>query len=414
MQRLLQPLKILRGKYDLILLSIFILSFPLSRLFSLGVYAFFLCQRMVSFNFIISRHFVLEKVILYTILIFLLVDFSFRQNLDILVNNHLYPVTIHDYFIFLISFLIIKIKPLQPSTIQNFLYVFSFSPLLLWITNFQDFSLQNRINMGFENSNILGLYLAICLPIIILCLLFNRKLKRSNLISFERIYLLVSLIITTVMLLGSGSKSSLIFTVFNLAILFFWFIRKQLNIAINATKIVFCVSLFTIVLAINRLLQEEGWVVIDRFFNLWSESSQARVEIYRCFFLLGIEKPFFGWSPTNTAQVCENRLGWLSGEVNHAHNFILQIWADYGLITTLLALYFLFSVLIFPLHKYGLKANQVREDKLYIWYALFFSSLTIILVTLLQSAFYHDPLYPLCLGLFLASHSNWLENICKT
>lgn len=399
---------------DVILLSVSLLSFPVSRSVSLCAIALFFLKRIFDFS-AINRQNLLTGIALYTSFILLAFNFYQSQGFAVFTNNHLYPVTLHDYLVVVVTFLALKLHPLTQNQLAKILNIFSITPLILFLTHWQNFSFEIRTDMGFENPNLLGLYTAICTPIILFSLLQNRsQWLKFKLISFK-IILLLSLIITLLMLLASGSKSALLVGLLHFAIAGFYFIRNRMNWQLSKFKTLFGLLILLSLFSISYLLNDQKLTVLRRFLTIWDESSQQRVQIYHCFFSLGMEKSFWGWFPENTAKICENRLGWSTGEVNHAHNFILQLLVDHGIIMVVIVLSILIALMMIPIYQYQRKTNQADfENNSYHLYAVFCASLSIILVSLLQSAFYHEPLFPLWLGLFLGSQTSLVIRLNST
>jgi len=368
--------------------------------------ALFFLKKILSFS-AINRHNLSTAIALYTSLILLTFNFDQSDGLEVFINNHLYPVTPHDYLVVIVTFFAIKLNPLTVDQLQKVLDVFSLTPLIVFLTHWQTFSFDVRTDMGFENPNLLGLYLAISIPISLFSLLQNR----SHLSKYIRLGLRLigstTLLLAFLMLLASGSKSSLLVALFNFVLISFYVIRPSINWHLKFRKsFLFSFVLFVTLITIY-LTTQQSLTVLERFFTIGDESSQLRVQIYHCFYDLGMEKFWFGWLPENTAKLCENQLGWLTGEVNHAHNFILQLFVDYGIIMVLIILYILMTALLLPLYN-SLKdsGNYNRHTNTnYLVYGLCFANLAVVLISLLQSAFYHDPFFSLWLGLFWGSQN---------
>jgi len=389
---------------DVSLLSLSFLTFPISRFVALSAIALFFLKRILSFS-TINRQNLITAIALYTSLLLLAFQFYRSGGWEVFTNNHLYPVTPHDYLVVIVTFSAIKLNPLTVDQLQKVLDVFSLTPLIVFLIHWQNFSFDIRTDMGFENPNLLGLYLAISIPILLFSLLQNRSHLPQSIGLGLKIIRLTTLLLAFLMLLASGSKSSLLVTLFNFVLISFYFIKPSINSHLKPRKIVlFSCFLFLTLITIYWLTQQ-SLTVLERFFTIWDESSQLRVQIYRCFYHLGMEKFWFGWFPENTAKLCENQLGWLTGEVNHAHNFILQLFVDYGIIAVLVILCILVTGFLLPLYN-SLKDNRNYNPKIsYLVYGLFFSNLAVVLISLLQSAFYHDPFFPLWLGLFWGSQN---------
>jgi O-antigen ligase len=113
---------------------------------------------------------------------------------------------------------------------------------------------------------------------------------------------------------------------------------------------------------------------------------------------LGWQKPWWRWGINNASALCEQKLEAGYGGVNHAHNFIIQLFADYGLIVTLFSLIIIVYFIIFPAIKLIINYSFDSEEST-IYLGICLSSLSILLVSLFQSGFYHYPLFPLWLGL---------------
>ena len=423
---------------DVSLLSLSFLTFPISRFVALSAIALFFLKRILSFS-TINRQNLITAIALYTSLLLLAFQFYRSGGWEVFTNNHLYPVTSHDYLVVIVTFFAIKLNPLTVDQLQKILDVFSLTPLIVFLIHWQNFSFDIRTDMGFENPNLLGLYLAVSIPVILFSLLQNRSHLPQSIGLGLKIIRLTTLLLAFLMLLASGSKSSLLVTLFNFVLISFYFIKPivipnknhqddsgsillpssdrdsrttennwnnySIKLHLKPRKIVLFSFFLFLTLITIYLLTQQSLTVLERFFTIWDESSQLRVQIYRCFYNLGMEKFWFGWFPENTAKLCENQLGWLTGEVNHAHNFILQLFVDYGIIAVLVILYILVIGFLLPLYN-SLKDNRNYNPKIsYLVYGLFFSNLAVVLISLLQSAFYHDPFFPLWLGLFWGSQN---------
>ena len=121
------------------------------------------------------------------------------------------------------------------------------------------------------------------------------------------------------------------------------------------------------------------------------------MKIYQCYLQYGLEKPWWGWGFNQTAALCEEKLKAKYAGVNHAHNFILQLFADGGLIITLLCSIALVYFIIIPSLIFIFNNSFSARDLLYLGINL--SSLSMVIISLFQSALYHYPLFPLWLGL---------------
>ena len=109
---------------------------------------------------------------------------------------------------------------------------------------------------------------------------------------------------------------------------------------------------------------------------------------------LGVEKILTGWWPANTGEICTDRIRPERGVVGGAHSFILQIFADYGIIVTLVTLALIIYYILIPAGKYLLTKHQDNEPDLYILCSIILSYISIIIISLSILGFFLYPLLP--------------------
>ena len=344
---------------------------------------------MLKFN-VSSNKNTINKKIFYIFFVALFISFV----VEIFVNKHsklIYPqygnpVSNYDYLMVIISLLALKFNRVSLVQVKRVFYVFSLSPIIVFLIHFQDFSLNSRISMGFINPNWLGFYVSICIPIVLCYGLHELFKKRGHFLTGFSLFLLsLSLVLAFLMLLTSGSRSALLATIVNL-ILIIYFLNHNVRFEfINNLKVRFNTSIIlSIVLAfvtsLVLILSQQDLGVLSRFFTIWNGSNQMRAKIFQCYFSLGVEKILTGWWPANTGEICTDRIRPERGVVGGAHNFILQIFADYGIIVTLVTLALIIYYILIPAGKYLLTKHQDNEPDLYILCSIILSYISIIII----------------------------------
>ena len=327
-------------------------------------------------------------------------------------KSHLYPVSGYDYLAVFTFLLISKSYPLSTQEIRRFCLALAYSPLSVFILNLTRLDFNDRNHWGFENPNWLGLYCAICLPLIF-CQLVEYGKKRSKLVEFKPnqdlyplIFLSLSLSLCCLMLVTSGSRSALYTSIFSVFIFLLTQLRyleqlfQRCKIACSQNyQLMIAVGVSTLSLGLSAQLFLSKFLFLDRFLELNNSTNLYRIKVYQCYWDLGLSKPWWGFGLSNQSSLlCEQRLKAGAGGVNHAHNFVLQLFADCGLIITSISLAALFSLIIVPSIKFIASYNSQSHSAIDL--GIHFASLNIILISLFQSAIYHFPLFPLWLGLF--------------
>jgi len=123
---------------------------------------------------------------------------------------------------------------------------------------------------------------------------------------------------------------------------------------------------------------------------------------------LGWQKPWTGWGINHVSAVCEQKFKAGYGGVNHAHNFVLQLFADSGLIVATICVLLIFYYLILPTIELFTKANLNSRTSM-ISLGISLACISILTASLFQSGFYHYPLFPLWLGLLWGCQLNLVK-----
>ena len=321
-----------------------------------------------------------------------------------------YPVSYYDYLLIFITILIVKIYPFQKKEIRQICYAIAVSPIIVFIVYFPilDFSLRNH--WGFNNPNWLGFYCSICIPLVFCQILdyFGRennrlvKYKKAALASLT--LLTLSLLICLIMIVSSGSRSCLYTSAVIVTVILCLqsnsYRRSPVKNKINSPRKIGNILFFSSFIMLFGLLSKfvlVKFAFLTRFIDLGNSTNIYRVKIYQCYLQYGLEKPWWGWGFNRTAALCEEKLRAKYTGVNHAHNFILQLFADNGFIIAACFLFILAYFIIVPILASIVNGNFSPDDNLSLGINL--ASLSIIIISLFQSALYHYPLFPLWTGL---------------
>jgi len=396
-------------KQDQVYLIISCLIFPISLKIALFCFVCFLGLRILLFDarqlgYKSNKLTQLLKIVTAIAIAIAVTEFYEESQLQA------YPVSYYDYLLIFITILAIKIYPLKLSEIQQICYAIAVSPLIVFIVYFPvlDFSLRNH--WGFNNPNWSGLYCSICIPIVF-CQILNYFNRENNQLVKHRKVALASLIILTlslfaclIMMISSGSRSC--FYTSSAIVMFILYLKArnykqllnkdQINPQIKIKSIVFTSS-FLLVFSLLSKFWLIKFTFLTRFIDLGNSTNIYRIKIYQCYLQYGFKKFWWGWGFNRTATLCEKKLKARYAGVNHAHNFILQLFTDHGFLITLCCLSVLICFIIIPSLISILNSSFSVIDNLSLGINL--ASLSIIIVSLFQSAFYHYPLFPLWSGL---------------
>lgn len=333
-------------------------------------------------------------------------------------RSHFYPVSYYDYLLVFVTGLIVKLFPLNKAQIKQVCLALSLSPIIVFCDNFSDANFIVRNNWGFDHSNALGLYCSLCIPLILCQLISYFYLLESKITSVEQIgkilpiLLTLSLLLCSIMSVSSGSRSSLYTSFLIITVVVYLNFGKKLKKIFESisskTKSnlrLFYSASFLLILGLIYKFVLTKFVFIGRFVNLTNSTNLYRTYVYKCYIGLGMEKPWWGWGIDKTAALCEQKLRARYGGVNHAHNFVLQLFADRGLIVTLCCLIGIVYFILIPTVKFVVSYHFAID--LILCLGIYLSSLSILIVSLFQSSFYHYPLFPIWLGLLWGIQLNF-------
>lgn len=332
-------------------------------------------------------------------------------------RSHLYPVSIYDYLLLIVTVGIIKFCPLKLDSIYQICWVINSSLLVVFFRHLPLFDFTVRNHWGFENPNWLGLYCSMCFPLSI-TILINQipkndcELQISKKIGKISAFIPISaLIVNLIMLISSGSRSSFYTSLFVGILVCLKFVLKFFKAGYNKQKFVTFSMISLIFFSLISKLLLLKFVFLNRFIDLGNSTNIYRVKLYKCHLELGLQKPWWGWGANKVSSLCEEKFKAGAGGVNHAHNFILQLFADHGLIITLFCLVMIIYWIILPTMKLLINYSFDSEEAT-IFLGISLSSLSVLLVSLFQSGFYHYPLFPLWLGLLWGCQLNF-ANLSK-
>lgn len=391
------------------LLIISCLVFPISLELALVGFTYFLITSILSIK---ANYFSIWLKSCLGIMVAIAMIYLYIES-----RSHLYPVSIYDYLLLIVTVGIIKLCPLKLDSIYQICWVINSSLLVVFFRHLPLFDFTVRNHWGFENPNWLGLYCSMCFPLSI-TILINQiqkndcKLQISKKIGKISAFIPISaLIVNLIMLISSGSRSSFYTSLFIGILVCLKFILKFFKAGYNKQKFVTFSMISLIFFSLISKLLLLKFVFLNRFIDLGNSTNIYRVKLYKCHLELGLQKPWWGWGANKASILCEEKLKAGAGGVNHAHNFILQLFADHGLIITLFCLVMIIYWIILPTIKLLINYSFDSEEAT-IFLGISLSSLSILLVSLFQSGFYHYPLFPLWLGLLWGCQLNF-ANLSK-
>jgi hypothetical protein len=372
------------------------LIFPISLKLSLICFTCFLLRKILTFN---SNYYSIFLKISLGIITAIAVFKLYVES-----RSHFYPVSIYDYLLLLITVGIIKLYPLKINSIYQLCWAINSSIIIVFLTHLSSLDVTIRSDWGFENPNWLGLYCSMCLPLN-LCIFINQLQKSelevaiSNVIGRISFFIpMLSLLFNFIMILSSGSRSSLYTSLLIIFFILSKVLAKYSWCYLNQKKVIISLTVSLIILSLIYKLLILKFIFLNRFVDIGNSTNIYRLKLYKCHLELGWQKLWWGWGMNNVSAVCEQKLKAGYGGVNHAHNFVIQLFADHGLIVTLFSLIMIIYFIIYPALKLIVNYSFDSEETT-VYLGICLSSLSILLVSLFQSGFYHYPLFPLWLGL---------------
>jgi len=258
---------------------------------------------------------------------------------------------------------------------------------------------ERRVLAGFGNPNLFAVFLCMSLPFF-LFLLVERKSRGLTMVSIGGIILLLFVIILT---RSRGGLLSLLFSVF----LFYILIFKNKKSCARPTGskkflpaifiLCFLIIIFLVIQNATRTRDIRGASLPERLLNI----STIRERLF--YILTGgeiiKEFPIFGAGPGGYALHYPLHRQFGARETQYAHNFIIQLWAELGLVGIILFLGFvIYGIMV------GLRHSQKQKLKLLPLIAFF----TFLFNSLFEYTFYHSALYLdfcLCAGMIVGGSS---------
>ena len=387
-------------------LIVSLLIFPISLRLALFCFTCFLIGRL---SFINSGYGDLLRKIVAGAIIAIAVIKLYAES-----RSHFYPVSVYDYLVLIITVGIIKLYPLKIHSLYQTCWAICLSLPITFTCYLSQLDFRVRNDWGFENPNWLGLYCSMCLPIV-LCIAIYQFQQQNSQLSIRRsitnpLFVIPAIIfcLAWLMIVSSGSRSSLYTSLLAIAIVLA--IKAKVNFgADRKLKTVLLVSTILATLTFTYRFFIAKFSFLARFIDLANSTNVYRLKLYKCHLELGWQKPWWGWGINHVSAICEQKFRAGYGGVNHAHNFMLQIFVDRGLIVALGCGIILFFYQVMPTIKLLLNSDlSSRTSAMNIGISL--SCLSIIVVSLFQSAFYHYPLFPFWLGLLWGCQLNLMNS----
>lgn len=245
-------------------------------------------------------------------------------------------------------------------------YVISTFVNLLWVVALPQFAIDNGLWDGvFFQKNSLGFAAMIGIPTLIVA---GRTAARGRLVFYSTIPFLFAL------LLGSQSKTMLVSTIASVLLLFVYRTfrgRRTLRGAVILSLVT--TSIFTAALATANITVLADWLDKD-------VSLTGRIPLWTDLLPLIAERPLQGWgyraafggyfSPVHEVLVAAD---WAP---THAHNALLQIWLEMGIIGVIL-----FLVTFIRAMTRGLQVVNLMPGIVGLWPLMFLSSTLLISIT---------------------------------
>lgn len=359
---------------------------------------------------------------------------SYNSNLNYAVadrfNYHIYPVSIWDYFAFIVSFFfgVCCIKNDRKIFLLGCEY-FSYIGIFLIVIDVIQSKSYHQHPPVFFNTNWSGSFI-ISVLLIAIQSSFSRlqqislraNPQKTGFLKFALAIPCLILLYCSVFyfLLQTGSRSACISFILSFSLLLLFYLlkfKKKLGHLIfksRLNKIIFFLLIPVATFIFYWLIKSFDFGNLNINFltkisNLFDRSNQLRLDIYRCYFSVFKENILFGYGIGNVAQLCEDRLGLGVGDVNHGHNFILQIAANHGLLLAIPTIAILVAYLSLSLKYFVYSLREENQEKgLLLTFSLTVTS--IIFASFFQLSIYHVPFLQIWIGLLaggftaIASH----------
>ena len=258
---------------------------------------------------------------------------------------------------------------------------------------------ERRVLAGFGNPNLFAAFLCMSLPFF-LFLLVERESRGLTMVSIGGLILLLFVMILT---RSRGGLLSLLFSVFLFYILIFK--NKKSGAHLLSSKrflpviiiLFFLIIIFLVIQNATKTRDIRGSSLPERLFTV------STIRERRFYILTGWEIikefPILGAGPGGYALHYPLHRQFGARETQYAHNFIIQLWAELGLVGLIL----FFAFVIYCI-KVGLRHPQTQRLKLLPLIAF----LIFLFNSLFEYTFYHSALYLdfcLCAGMVVGGPS---------
>jgi len=276
--------------------------------------------------------------------------------------------TLSLYFIFIVTLVNYvddydKLRKL----IKYFIYsgiIASFYILFNFLYNY-GFSRFFRLGGVLGNLNTMGIIIGIATTFLFYFLVFEKK------------YLyLFPIIITSIMVLSTGSRTALVFVVLNILFLIYFKNRSSFKGKLKAVILILLLFLLSYYLIFNiPIFYTVMGRRVESFIAFFSASGTNEGSILMRNYMIkfGIEKfkekPIFGWGIANYRILLDQDIGWET----YAHNNYIELLVDVGTIG--MVVYYL--MYIFSLFKLKKIKIGIYENYKYLFISLFLSALII-------------------------------------
>ncbi len=249
-----------------------------------------------------------------------------------------------------------------------------------------------RIGSTLGAANIFAGFLCITFPFFIYALISAKKLIVRVIVSLLMIIFLYAFFLTS----SRGGLLTLIFALVTTAFLFALQDKKMMK-KVLIIFVALVVLMIVILLIANIFWQEDkqqdkGIQSASFFDRLLSSSTiRDRITYLKVGIQLFLKNPVFGNGNGSYAILCTQLLPTISGS-KFAHNFLIQLLCETGLIGILLFVSFI-DLLIMYIYKYGFKSSNNENKNSTIQIALLASILTFLFNGLLEYSFYFEELF---------------------
>lgn len=394
--------------------------FPLNFTAFLAILLFMAVATAMCMNFSMRRLYPL--VLLVSLLVLVALGHNADLQYGILkFNSEIYPVSLQDYIAILIAvlfgyFYLGKKTLIALKFVQTFACMSAFLISLAIVKWFTDSSYP-----VYQNSNWSGT-LIVSILFLSAGLLFQetsklmshvRQTSSSNYATIFSLGIICS--INFYLLLATASRSATISFFAFLMPIFSHYNFLLLRLARTSKKIFLMPALivtFAFYLTFSMAIYNSNFYL--KLTNFMDFSNVLRLHFYGCYLKLILEHSWLGVGIGKSAQLCEEMLSSTIGSgknhayVNHAHNFLLQIGADHGVLILLIFISFIvayiWSFFVF------VKINQQSEQDMIV-FAVYMTTFAIGLASMFQAAVYHAPFLQIWTGILVGVSAAYTSNV---